>query len=131
MLKYIYFPKVIKMFTFPDYALFFGWPLPREVNSIRRPTKSFQHISQENKFSFIHAIFFLSLLANQILCGFCTRYLALRLCVDNSDKADCLEFCQSEKSIWPHTQNLFLLCHFLSTWEIQRKALFLCWQLQH
>ena len=47
------------------------------------------------------------------------------------DKADCLEFCQSEKSIWPHTQNLFLLCHFLSTWEIQRKALFLCWQLQH
>ena len=41
------------MFTFPDYALFFGWPLPREVNSIRRPTKSFQHISQENKFSSI------------------------------------------------------------------------------
>ena len=53
MLKHISFPKVIKMFTFPDYALFFGWPLPREVNSIRRPTKSFQHISQENKFSSI------------------------------------------------------------------------------
>ena len=68
---------------------------------------------------------------DKLLCSFCTRYLALRLCVDNSDKADCLEFCQSEKSIWPHTQNLFLLCHFLSTWEIQRKALFLCWQLQH
>ena len=56
------------MFTFPDYALFFGWPLPREVNSIRRPTKSFQHISQENKFSSIfvqkspsgHTIFFIS-----------------------------------------------------------------------
>ena len=44
--------KVLKnhMFAVLGSVLFFGWPLPREVNSVRRPTKSCHHISQENKF---------------------------------------------------------------------------------
>ena len=39
------------------------------------------------------------------------RYLALRRCVD---KADCLEFCQSEKTIWPHPKSLSALSLFVN-----------------